>query len=218
MRQTIFGMALVGAISVATAHAGDPCGDGKLMASTKLRSETLYLEWIGRIRNQMAEKIETEFKKVKGQTKDVVLNLSSCGGDVRELERVAAVLRRIKETHRLATMVDRGAICGSACVPVFLQGQRRWAAFTSSWFFHETTSSTGEENSNVTVDRAKTEALFQDYYLAAGVSESWLNRLRVRIQHANYWQTGENLWSDKSGIITDPIDNLETRGTEEPRY
>ena len=118
----------------------------------------------------------------------------------------------------MTTMVGRGEICGSACIPVFLQGQRRWAALTSSWLFHEVSSETGEENSDVTVDRAETEALLQDYYLAAGVSEAWLKQLRIRIQHANYWQTGENLWRDKSGIITDPIDNLQTRGTEEPRY
>ena len=68
------------------------------------------------------------------------------------------------------------------------------------------------------LDRAESEMLFQDYFRAAGVSEAWLSQLRIRVQHANCWQTGENLWKDKSGIITDPIDNLEPRGSEEQRY
>ena len=68
------------------------------------------------------------------------------------------------------------------------------------------------------LDRAESEMLFQDYFRAAGVSEAWLSQLRIRVQHANCWQTGENLWEDKSGIITDPIDNLEPRGSEEQRY
>ena len=66
-----------------------------------------------------------------------MLDLSSCGGDLPELERLIATLRRIKETHRLDTRVGRGATCASACVPVFLQGQDRWGALTSSWLFHE---------------------------------------------------------------------------------
>jgi hypothetical protein len=54
--------------------------------------------------------------------------------------------------------------------------------------------------------------------MAAGVSESWLNRVRMMVQHSDYWQTGENLWEDKSGIITDPLDNLVPRGVERQRF
>ena len=68
------------------------------------------------------------------------------------------------------------------------------------------------------VDRAITERIFEDYFLPAGVSETWLNNLRVMVQHSDYWQTGQNLWESKSGIITDPIDNHVPRRTERLRY
>jgi len=38
------------------------------------------------------------------------------------------------------------------------------------------------------------------------------------VQHSNYWQTGQNLWESKSGIITDPIDNHLPRATERLKY
>jgi hypothetical protein len=38
------------------------------------------------------------------------------------------------------------------------------------------------------------------------------------VQHSDYWQTGQNLWESKSGIITDPIDNHVPRRTERLRY
>jgi hypothetical protein len=68
------------------------------------------------------------------------------------------------------------------------------------------------------VDRAVTRRVFEQYFPEAGVSEGWLNRLRVLIQHSDYWQTGEDLWEDKSGIITDPLDNHAPRGTEQQRF
>ena len=48
--------------------------------------------------------------------------------------------------------------------------------------------------------------------------KAWLNQLRMRVQHSDYWQTGQNLWESKSGIITDPIDNHVPRRTERPKY
>ncbi|MES0403754.1 MAG: hypothetical protein ABUJ93_09655, partial [Hyphomicrobium sp.] len=35
------------------------------------------------------------------------------------------------------TLIWRGATCASACIPIFLQGVRRWGALTSVWFFHK---------------------------------------------------------------------------------
>ena len=74
--------------------------------------------------------------------------------------------------------------------------------------FHEVWRWADRDRADVNVDRTVTERLFQDYFEPAGVSEKWLNHLRIMVQQSDYWQTGENLWADKSGIITDPLDNL----------
>ncbi|HEY8276667.1 MAG TPA: hypothetical protein VIG52_06705 [Methyloceanibacter sp.] len=59
---------------------------------------------------------------------------------------------------------------------------------------------------------AQTSQLFDRYFMPAGVSKKWLARLRRRIAGGNdYWQTGRDLWESKSGVITDPIENLRRR-------
>ena len=200
----------------ATTRDRGPCGEGELTAEAV--GETLYLQWTGIITPPMNDRISTEFANRKGHIRTVVLDLSSCGGKLPELERTIATLKRIKDSHRLETKVGRGATCGSACIPLYLQGQTRWGALTSSWLFHEVSERKNNEGSKLTANRSATERLFQDYFLPAGVSEVWLNRLRLIVQHADYWQTGQNLVDDKSGVITHPIDNLEPNGTEQQRY
>ena len=148
----------------------------------------------------------------------MVLVLSSCGGSIGEAERVIEILQEIKKTHQLETRVDPGSLCASACIPIFLQGVRRRAALTSAWLFHEVTRGDALHRAKKRVDRTKTERVFEDYYLKAGVSEVWLNQMRIMVQHSNYWQTGQNLWESKSGIITDPIENHLPRATERQKY
>jgi hypothetical protein len=168
----------------------------------------------------MSECIWAEFEKARAQVtlRAVLLTLDSPGGYIPMMERTISVLRKVRKTHRLDTMVHRGKTCGSACIPVFLAGQRRRGALVSSWVFHEVGRWMDEEGKRLTTNRALTERVFEDYYLPAGVSEDWLKRLRPLIQHADYWQTGQNLWDDKSGIITHPIGNLSPRGTERRIY
>ena len=196
----------------------DGCGRGELKSSTTAQPQTLYLRWTGEIGAEFYKSIAFELEKAKKRVRTVLLDISSCGGEREAMERAIRLLRYIKRTHTLENIVDRGEICASACVPVFLQGQRRWGALTSSWLFHEVSRWADWSMTRMRVNRALTGRLFEDYFPQAGVSEVWLNRLRVMVQHADYWQTGENLWEDKSGIITDPLDNHVARGTEQQRF
>ena len=210
-----FGLALM---NCHVALAGDPCARGDLKVSPTVRSDTLQFKWTGQIGSPMNERIAAELGKAKSSVRSVVLILSSCGGSLGEAEKVIETLRDAKKTRFLETRVDQGDKCGSACIPVFLQGTRRRAALTSAWLFHEVSRGRTKDRAKGIVDRAITERIFQDYFLAAGVSETWLNQLRVMVQHSDYWQTGQNLWESKSGIITDPIDNHVPRRTERLRY
>jgi hypothetical protein len=194
------------------------CGQSLVAASDSVRAEMLRLSWTGTITDPMSECILGEFEKAKSKTRRVVLHLDSKGGDLGAADRTIAALKKIRETHYLETMVSPGGTCGSACVLVFLAGQRRWGALTSSWLFHEVGRWTDPARTSLTTDREKTERVFQDYFLPAGVSETWLRQLRPLIQHSDYWQTGQNLWEDKSGIITHPIGNLAPRSTERRIY
>ena len=196
----------------------DGCGRGDLKSSTTARPGTLYLRWTGEIGAEFYKSIAFEFEKTKKRVRNVLLEISSCGGDRETMERTIRLLRYLKRSHTFETVVDRGEICASACVPIFLQGQRRWGALTSSWLFHEVSRWDDRRRTEESVNRTVTARLLEDYFPQAGVPEAWLNRLRMMIQHSDYWQTGENLWEDKSGIITDPLDNHVPRGTEQQRF
>lgn len=208
-----FGVAVaVGLVSSTLAQAGDPCANGDLKR-VEVSHRTLSLMWTGTIEMGMHDKIETEFEKAKDEIKRVDLSLNSCGGNIKEMEATIASLRHIKKTHRLETEVGWAHECASACVPIFLQGQSRYGALTSSWVFHEAAGpreieAMGRDADKVAVSRELTERLFNDYYVPAGVSKKWLNRLRGLIKDQDYFQTGEDLVKDESHIITNPLDNV----------
>ena len=196
------------------AQAGDPCAKGDLKR-VEVYHRTLSLMWTGTIERRMHDKIEAEFEKAKDDIKRVDLSLNSCGGNVKEMEATVASLRRIKKTHRLETEVGWAHECASACVPIFLQGQSRYGALTSSWAFHQVgqgeIAPMGRDADKVTVLTEETERLFNDYYVPAGVSKKWLERLRGIIKDEDYFQTGEDLVKDESHIITHTLDNVVAR-------
>jgi hypothetical protein len=204
----------VAILGVSTVRAENSC-EGSLAIGPDSAS-ILSMHWKGEIKDPMAACIMTAFAKVQSTVWKVSLSLDSPGGDFQTMEEVVATLKRIRKTHELNTIVWRGATCASACIPVFLAGQRRYGALASIWLFHEVGER--EKSRPLTTNRVTTERMFQDYFLAAGVSEAWLNRLRPLIQNADYWQTGQNLWDDKSGIFTHKIDNLDPRYTERQKY
>ena len=95
------------------------------------------MTWHGPIMAPMANQIRDAFESRKGQATRFVLRIASHGGSVAEGERVIEVLRQIKSTHELETVVAQGDVCASMCVFIYVQGQKRFGALTSSWLFHE---------------------------------------------------------------------------------
>ena len=138
------------------------------------------------------------------------------------MQKTVEVLRKIKQTHQLTTVVQRGATCASACIPIFLQGTVRAAALSSTWMLHQVRTLNLADAAADTVafhvDLAATEAWFADYFVPAGVSKRWLRRTRQKIKTGDYWQTGQNLWDSKSGIVTRPLGNLQRRDKEDRKY
>ena len=197
------------------AAALDPCGPGHMRA--EVRDGTLLLRWAGRVEQQMSADIAAEFDRYTSRVSTVSLSLNSCGGSLSYMERAIAVLEQIKGTHELATLVDRGALCGSACVPIFLIGTRRIGALTSSFFFHPVVVGGVVDPGTPKVEvrshqrSQETEKIISRYFVGAGVSDGWLEYLRRTLRSSDLWQTGRDLWESKSGILTETMDNLEPR-------
>jgi hypothetical protein len=199
------------------ATAGDPCGPGH-MRDAKVRSGALELQWEGQIGDQMSGDIAAEFDRHKRLVPTVSLSLHSCGGSVLHMQRVIAVLEQIKATHQVVTKVDRGRMCGSACVPIFLTGGRRVGALTSSFYFHPVViSRRGVDPGTRAVEafiQSRSEAtdkILSRYFIPARLSDDWLQYLRRTLRTHDLWQSGRDLWESKSGVLTETLDNLQPR-------
>jgi hypothetical protein len=172
---------------------------------------TLEIEWSGLIVAGVADELRASVAKYGTALKRVVLFLDSAGGQVDEGDRVIAVLNEIKHGHRLATVVPHGKLCASMCIPIFLQGDDRFAARASLWIFHE--ASQPQANGGQRTDMTETWRLFRRYYGSAGVSMHWLKSIAPMIKGADLWQTGGDLIDAKTGIIMHALGDTIERAT-----
>lgn len=173
----------------------------------------VFLHWNGSIAAPMRDRIQLAFDAFRSSRKRFVLVMNSGGGVVSEGEKVIALLQEIRRTHQLDTAVQRGGVCGSMCVPIYLQGQTRYGARTSSWLFHEITRRGERPFAKKKVDGRYVD-LIEKYWIPAGVSRAWIDRMLPLAEGHDYWQTGQELLTDKAGIITHPIENRSKRDLE----
>jgi ATP-dependent protease ClpP protease subunit len=172
---------------------------------------TLEIEWSGLIVAGVADELRASVAKYGTSLKRVVLFLDSAGGQVDEGDRVIAVLNEIKQGHRLATVVPHGKLCASMCIPIFLQGDDRFAARASLWIFHEASQALASGGQRT--DMTETWRLFRKYYGSAGVSSHWLKSIAPLIKGADLWQTGGDLIDAKTGIIMHALGDTVERAT-----
>jgi hypothetical protein len=97
------------------------------------------------------------------------------------------------------------------CVFIYVQGQKRLGAMTSSWLFHEVSHADPVTKQITRLDRPGWERLVDKYLRPAGVSSAWIDDLKPRTVDSDYWQTGSDLIAAKSGIITEAIANQSAR-------
>lgn len=173
--------------------------------------DTVFLHWRGQIEAPMESKIADAFESHKNDGHTFVLALSSPGGSIDHGARVARLLRRMGETHRIETVVEAGKRCASMCVPVYLQGTRRTAAADAQFMFHEVSYRESLSDDEVAVpERAKvsaTDHLFEKYFTPAGVPETWIAKVRAEMAGGHdIWKTARELVNENAGIVQDVRD------------
>ena len=214
LRGLLFGaLALALSLCAQGAPAGAiemPRGELKVSLSSS-HANTVLLSWTGPVMAPMASQLRNAFETHKDQATRFLLRVSSYGGSVAEGERVIEVLRRIKATHELETTVMQGDVCASMCVFIYVQGQKRYGALTSSWLFHEVSQADPVTKQPTKLDRAAWERLVDTYLRPAGVSDAWIADLKPRTVNSDYWQTGADLIRANSGIIHEPLANQTAR-------
>lgn len=205
---SIVGLALL-ALSAGAVQAGDG-GSLKLLPADTY-PDAIAMTWDGPVARPMADEIRTTFAANKARARRVIFRISSGGGSVAEGERVIEVLRDIRRTHQLETVVERGQRCGSMCVFIYLQGERRVAALSSLWLFHEVSHHDPDTKQITRLDRPAWERLVGLYFAPAGVSMEWTERMKPMTIKSDYWQTGADLFNDKSGIFHVALSNQRER-------
>jgi hypothetical protein len=166
-----------------------------------VRDRALVMLWAGAIEAPMSTEISAAFELNKDRVKAVELKLNSGGGSVKEGEKVIRVLQDIRRTHKLVTSVGAGHKCGSMCVFIYVQGQKRFAAPASLWLFHEVSIADHKTHRITRLDRARWEELVQKYLVPAGINQAWINEVKSHTNQTDYWQTGQSLIQSGSNLI-----------------
>lgn len=168
---------------------------------------TLELSWRGPVEVPMARRFEEALDQWAGETDTIVINLSSPGGALSEGRVVIGLINQMKRTHTIETHVGRFSDCLSMCVPIYLQGDRRRAAGSSRWMFHEprpVNIYTGEIEQKPAIEqRYDSKKFFDRYFVNSPMGPAWRRQLRRDWVGVEIWKSGHELVDEKSGIILD---------------
>lgn len=207
-RNTFVWIGFLGAIAVLAFMFRGQIYDagGKLTVIPDQRNpDSIVFRWDGDIGPPMQTLIADAFSEWRDTKRRIVLSISSDGGLLTYGGEVIALLDRIKQTHQLDTIVERGSVCLSMCVPIYLQGQTRYASPESRWMFHEVSRVDVVDGSKAYSSRseiaAATTRFINDFLRPAGVSERWLAELPTKMRARDYWLSGRRLFNDGAGVI-----------------
>lgn len=178
------------------------------VARSQANKQTTILVWTGPIFRPMAKQFERAIEENKSRSTRFLLQLNSPGGSVSEAEKVIALLRNLKETHRVDTLVRAGWTCGSMCPFIYAQGENRYAAPASMWLFHEILYSDPKTGKPMHLERQRWLGLIDDYFVPAGLSESWLDKMKTIVKSRDLYVSGDSLLRNKAGLITKHIPDV----------
>lgn len=180
-------------------------GAGKLTVSEG-DNGAVVLRWRGKIEAPMEARLAEAYEAHKDKARMFVVSLSSPGGTLDQGGRVVRLLRRMGETHRIETLVEKRSLCASMCVPVYLQGQRRVADADARFMFHEVSFRESLSDDEIAVPEAAkgsaTDQFFARYFAPAGVPDAWIAAVRSAMTGGHdIWKTGRELIEENAGIV-----------------
>lgn len=198
-----FAMALTLAVGAASAaervrkfSVFRPSGEGAGLAAGHLR-----LTYSGPIIAPFAEQLAALWQAEGEAYSQVELEIDSSGGSLSHAVKVIAVLREIRRTARLVTVVTPGSMCASACVPVYMQGEVRRASTATGWMFH------GACGSYTNVPSPVPTRLYASLLAEAGLDAGFLCELEDKgylSKPGAYWVSGYELYHlHAAGVITE---------------
>jgi len=156
--------------------------------------DTFVVSVRGKLSEGADRALAEAFLQVPGNGR-IVLDLDSPGGYADPVFRMLEVIRTARIAHRIDTYVASGARCESMCVELFMAGDRRHAGRASVWGFHAVNDD-GKRNDRYT-------RIYVDDLVRRGADPSWLERKSLFRDARMSTFTGQQLFDQRSGIITD---------------
>lgn len=175
-------------------------GEIKFHDGVKKKRPFDVIEINGTIAYPMAKEMEDILVK-RDKKNALVIHLDTNGGAITEGMNIIKLIRQEKaEGTAVHTTVHNGQVCGSICVPIFLQGKHRYAGEIAAFMFHGVTRGV---MSNIPIE-SKTKELLNTF-IDGGVSKEWIDLMWNReafSKPGNYWMTAKQLVEEKSGMVT----------------
>jgi len=213
-RLKLFGIGCV-ALLIAKCELGATDRIGPSTQRLLLREEPdrIVLAWSGPISEPMRDHIVTAIDKYRTDNRRLVIALNSPGGSIAYGREVIEAIRKASHMRPIETLVEKGGVCASMCVPIYLIGNTRTADPGAYFMFHEASLelSKGDEISKVdretispirkTLESLATDDLFLRDIGAQRVDARWLTKMRTKITDREIWLTGQQLVEEGSGVV-----------------
>ncbi|MEM9278764.1 MAG: ATP-dependent Clp protease proteolytic subunit [Pseudomonadota bacterium] len=178
----------------------------------------ITLRWRGQIDEKMGPQMVKALKKYRSKTDHFIIDISSQGGYVNSGEVLIDYMKKLKSGHTIDTRVPRDGKCLSMCVPIFLNGENRYAGSTTKFMFHrpwvkeKKFGSSIKEQARQRRYKARLNSklsqtawrFYNVHFNYSPIDRRWLKHLEEqwRVKGNDYWTTGEKLVHEKSNVIT----------------
>ena len=213
-RLKLFGICCV-ALLIAKCELGNTARIRPSTQKLAVREEPdrVVLAWSGPISEPMRDHIVTAIDKYKADTRHLVLALNSPGGSIAHGRQVMEAIRKVSHVRSIDTLVEKGGVCASMCVPIYLIGSTRTADPAAHFMFHEASLEfpEGKDISKIDQERISpirksleslaTDDLFLRDIGTQRVDARWLTRMRTKITNREVWLTGRQLVDEGSGVV-----------------
>lgn len=164
---------------------------------------TVVIQYDGPIVAPMADDLRSLIASLDVRFDTIVLDLHSQGGQLDHVEKVMALLGDVRRNRTLNTMVRQGRSCLSACLLLFMQGEKRVAGSASVWLFH------GPCPLYTNVPSADAAGRYLRLLRQVGVGEALLCELVDNQYHTKpgkFWLSGRELYERRgAGVITEML-------------
>lgn len=167
--------------------------------------DAVVFQWSYAVLAPMAQRFSDAFDAWSDRADRIVIVLNSPGGSVAEGGAVIAQIERMKRTHRVDTRVGRFGVCASMCVPIYLRGEKRTAAASARFMFHEPSTVDALTDEEVEIpafeQRMDAERLFKRYFENSGMNAAFAAKLKVEMAQGDVWFTSRELLAEDANVI-----------------